>query len=116
MKAACQIMDEKRGVKISEVAYAVGYNEPRYFTATFKKEIGIVDGGTGWAVQMAIDDGKPVHLYDQERDQWFINRNGEWGYDDVPTLTDEFAGIGSRKINDKGREAIKAVYEKTFGF
>ena len=77
---------------------------------------GIVDGGTGWAVQMAIDDGKTVHLYDQERDQWFINRNGEWGYDDVPTLTEEFAGIGSRKINDKGREAIKAVYEKTFGF
>lgn len=41
MKAACQIMDEKRGVKISEVAYAVGYNDPRYFTATFKKEIGM---------------------------------------------------------------------------
>jgi YesN/AraC family two-component response regulator len=34
-------MDEKRGVKISEVAYAVGYNDPRYFTATFKKEIGM---------------------------------------------------------------------------
>jgi len=28
---------------------------------------GIVDGGTGWAVQMAIDDHKPVYIYDQER-------------------------------------------------
>lgn len=41
MKAACQIMEEKPRMKISEVAYAVGYNDPRYFTANFKKEIGI---------------------------------------------------------------------------
>lgn len=42
MKAACQIMEEKKTIKISEVAYAVGYNDPRYFTACFKKEIGML--------------------------------------------------------------------------
>lgn len=41
MKAACRIMEEKSRMKISEVAYAVGYNDPRYFTTNFKKEIGI---------------------------------------------------------------------------
>lgn len=44
MKAACQIMEEKKQVKISEVAYAVGYNDPRYFTNCFKKEIGMMPG------------------------------------------------------------------------
>lgn len=41
IKAACRIMEEKPRMKIAEVAYAVGYNDPRYFTANFKKEIGI---------------------------------------------------------------------------
>ena len=44
MKAACRIMEEKKQVKISEVAYAVGYNDPRYFTNCFKKEIGMMPG------------------------------------------------------------------------
>ena len=35
-------MEEKKTIKISEVAYAVGYNDPRYFTACFKKEIGML--------------------------------------------------------------------------
>ena len=41
MKAACRIMEEKKQIRISELAYAVGYNDPRYFSSTFKKEIGM---------------------------------------------------------------------------
>ena len=41
MKAACRIMEEKKHVRISELAYAVGYNDPRYLSSIFKKEIGM---------------------------------------------------------------------------
>ena len=41
MKAACRIMEEKKHVRISELTYAVGYNDPRYFSSIFKKEIGM---------------------------------------------------------------------------
>lgn len=42
MKAACRIMEEKKNVRISDLAYAVGYNDARYFSSSFKKEFGIL--------------------------------------------------------------------------
>lgn len=42
LKAACQLMEEKRGgLRISELAYAVGFNDPKYFSVCFKKEFGM---------------------------------------------------------------------------
>lgn len=92
-------------IKNCEQVFAIGH---------IKK--GIVDGGTGWAVQMAIDVGKIVNLYDQLRERWFRYDNG-WDYfNETPILTQEFAGIGTRDLNEYGRQAIKDVYEKTFGW
>lgn len=91
-------------VKNADAIFAVGHLKN-----------GIVDGGTGWAVQMAIDDGKPVYVYDQERDRWYSNIDGQWRESDIPILTPNFAGIGTRQINTKGVNAIKTVYNKTFG-
>ena len=33
---------------------------------------------------------------------------------DTPVLTKNFAGIGTREINDAGKQAIRDVYDKTF--
>lgn len=41
LKAACQIMEEKQRIRVSELAYAVGFNDPKYFSSCFKKEFGI---------------------------------------------------------------------------
>lgn len=42
LKAACQIMDKKKKMQISELAYAVGFNDPKYFSTSFKKEFGLL--------------------------------------------------------------------------
>lgn len=42
LKAACQIIEEKKAVRISELAYAVGFNDPKYFSSCFKKEFGVL--------------------------------------------------------------------------
>ena len=73
-------------------------------------------GGTGYAIQMAINEGKPTYVYDQIRKRWYKNINGEWSETDTPTLTPNFAGIGTRELNEDGKRAIEGVYEKTFKF
>ncbi|WP_026978106.1 hypothetical protein [Flavobacterium tegetincola] len=74
-----------------------------------------VTGGTGWAVQMAIDNKKEVYVFDQEQDAWF-----KWSYGKskfnvlkkIPTITEtNFAGIGTRKIKENGIQAIEDLYE-----
>jgi hypothetical protein len=77
-----------------------------------------VSGGTGWAVQMAVDCDKPVYVYLQDK------AGGCWfrympivGFEriyETPILTKNFAGIGTRDLNDYGLNAIAAVYENTF--
>ncbi len=43
LKAACRIMEEKgTSVRVSELAYAVGFNDPKYFSSCFKKEFAML--------------------------------------------------------------------------
>jgi len=74
----------------------------------------IVSGGTAWAVQMAIDDGKPVWLFDQKSERWKGFENGLFLNCDAPILSNDFAGIGTREISNKGLDAIYEVYGVTF--
>lgn len=76
----------------------------------------MVNGGTGWAAQMAIDNDKPVYLYDQSLDHWMVYLTPEncfTRYYDTPTLTRHFAGIGTRQLTPKGKLAIEEVYKHT---
>lgn len=87
---------------------ARGYNKSKYQ---------IVDGGTGWAAQMAIDNEKVVYVFDQKRNNWF-----RWSYTsesfiacDIPRIKSQnFAGIGTREIEQNGILAIQEVYKLTF--
>lgn len=78
----------------------------------------VVDGGTGYAVMMAINQENDVYVFDQIKDRWF-----RWSYNslrfveikEVPLITEQdFAGIGTREIQPNGIKAIRDVYEKTF--
>lgn len=72
-----------------------------------------VSGGTGWAVQMAIAEGKPVYVFNQAEGKWYVNFMGVWNYSEAPVLSENFAGIGTRAIGDSGVAAIRECYEKT---
>ena len=95
-------------VKNADAVFAIGKLIDRH----------TVDGGTGWAVQMAVDSDKPVFLFLQDSmgGGWFRYMpivGFEWNRGDVPVLTENFAGIGTRAINEYGKEAIRKVYSES---
>lgn len=96
-------------VKNSDAVFAIG---------TFGDEtLTWANGGTGWAIQMAIDVGKSVYLFDQNKESWFVYNFDQKKFikiNYIPTLTVNFAGIGTRQINDVGLKAIHQIYEYNF--
>ena len=92
-------------VKNSEAIYAIGkfLDEKR------------VKGGTGWATQMAIDNKKPVFVFDQINNKWNIFNYELQKFkviDYIPPLTKNFAGIGTREINENGVNAIQIILKE----
>lgn len=41
MKEACRLVKATPGIRVSDLAYKVGYKDPKYFATTFKKEFGM---------------------------------------------------------------------------
>jgi hypothetical protein len=77
----------------------------------------IVSGGTGYAVAMGIINGREIFVFDQSKCKWF-----KWSYNqerfvecNKPKITNpNFAGIGTREINEIGKQEIKDLFERSF--
>jgi len=109
-------------IKYSEQIFAIGViiNPNQKGSRGFynKSSYEVVDGGTGYAVQMAIDQEKEVYVFDQILNKWF-----SWSYNSyrflevnkvVKITKNNFTGIGTRNINNNGINAIKELYKITF--
>ena len=109
-------------VKYSKQIFAIGVivepgkKNPKGYYSRSKYQS--VDGGTGYAVQMAIDNLKDVWVFDQLKDKWF-----RWSYTSMKFIdtnitpqieVQDFAGIGTREILPNAIAAIESVYQKTF--
>lgn len=96
-------------VKNSNHILAVGYIKQKSISP-------IIDGGTGYAVMMAFNHNKPITVFDQ-----FENKCYQWSYitnvfkeievDNVRILSENFCGIGTRKLRDNGKKFIDTVFE-----
>ncbi len=74
-----------------------------------------VKGGTGWAVELAKLFNRPLSVFDQDRAKWFSWESNEWIESDPVISHKTFTGTGTRNLTDAGREAIRALFEKSFG-
>jgi hypothetical protein len=85
-------------VKNSDAVFAIG-----------QLSYGTVNGGTGWAVQMAIDHRKPVHVFNLSDEHWYVYDPQQrlFVQEETPKLTKNFAGIGTRSIDPDIEEKTK---------
>lgn len=99
---------------------------PGDYDVQFKNKTGkqVVSGGTGWAVEMAINMQKRIYVFDQNVNKWFEWVDCEYrfiGLCDykgkpltIPTLTTRYAGIGTRQLTIHGTDAIRQCYEHLY--
>ena len=99
-------------VKYSQQVFAVAQLE--------KDELGVlcrVKGGTGWAVQMGINANIEVFVYDQKILEWYKWDTVLKSFQDVenPIISENhFTGIGTRKLNIFGMQAIEELFNRSF--
>ena len=77
-----------------------------------------VKGGTGWGAEFAKLCNKPLFVFDQKRSRWFSWNNIDWveyKSGDGPTISHvHFTGTGTRFLEETGRKAISALFERSF--
>jgi hypothetical protein len=95
---------------------ARNWAQVKYSTQVFAigtiNESQLVNGGTGWAVMMAILNEREVFVFEQDKNKWFIwsdAQNKFIEYDTPKISSYNFAGIGTREINSNGVKAIHDV-------
>ena len=83
------------------------------------EKFGKCKGGTGWPVQMAIDNNKLVYVFDMREEKWFHfvpKKNKFLEYEHgIPKLSFSSALVGARDIKACGKKAIREVFKATFG-
>ena len=114
----------QRNYQIAKKAHTI------YAFGTLEKDAKRVKGGTGWTVQLVLDQGKEVYLFDIPSQTWYRSENHYYVSDDSaclvtgskflpwglkpPTIHQSSAVVGSRDLDQKTRDEIKALFNRTF--
>ncbi|MCK5836851.1 MAG: hypothetical protein KAH09_06260 [Desulfobacula sp.] len=73
-----------------------------------------IKGGTGWGVELAKFFNRPVSVFDQGDNKWYVWKENEW-VENEPVITHEtFCGTGTRNLSDEGKKAIEDLFSRSF--
>ena len=118
-----EIISERMGRKytradkvkvVIQSIYHMVHNGFQVFAVGWIQEDNTVKGGTGWAVELAKLFNRPLHVFDQDKNAWFTWEENTWKQD-TPTIQHKtFCGTGTRSLSAEGKQAIKALYDRSF--
>jgi len=75
-----------------------------------------VKGGTGWGTEFAKLCNKTLHTFDQSQDTWLHWSGESWQAVTNPAIREaQFAGIGTRFLQENGKQAIEQLFKATLG-
>jgi hypothetical protein len=75
---------------------------------------GTVKGGTGWGAEFAKLCNKPLHVFDQDKKEWFRWTQDRWKKVAPKIRKKHFSGGGTRFLSDAGKKAIAKLFKDSF--
>jgi hypothetical protein len=75
---------------------------------------GTVKGGTGWAAELGKMMNRPMSVYDQDKEDWFVWKNDAWVVAEPKIEHFAITGTGTRNLTDAGAKAIKDLFARSF--
>lgn len=107
--------ESERIRKVLQVIFHMVNNGHQVFAVGAILEDKTVKGGTGWAVELAKFFNRPLHVFDQNTNQWYTWRAGAWHPDSPKIQYETFVGSGTRNLSENGRAAIEQLFQEAFG-
>lgn len=101
--------------KVLQVLFHIVNNSREVFVIGEVLPDNTVKGGTGWGAEFAKLCNKTLHTFDQGRGEWMHWRGDAWQTTESPFIREaHFAGIGTRLLQDNGKQAIEGLFRATF--
>ena len=97
--------------------YQVNNGQEIYVVGTIQADDTVL-GGTGWGAEFAKLCNKPLRVFDQTKDGWFLWTGNAWTSiaEDTPVIAHpHFTGTGTRSLKENGRQAIERLFARSFG-
>ena len=118
-----QVKNSNQIIAVSLIADSGEKLMPDQKSDTRTANLPSVTGGTGYAVSMGINHKKEIYVYNQKDNASGKYPQGWYKYDygindfvksEIPVISKNFAGIGSRNLLDSGKKAIEDVCKNTY--
>jgi hypothetical protein len=102
---------------LQSIWYQINNGQEIYVIGTIQEDKH-VRGGTGWGAEFAKLCNKPLFVFDQEKAGWFEWDGENWaprtGSDEPVIQHVHFTGTGSRVLTNPARQAIAALFGRSF--
>ena len=96
--------------------YQVNNGQEIYVVGVIQED-DTVRGGTGWGAEFAKLCNKPLYVFDQDKNGWFVWTGDLWaptGPDEPVIAHPHFTGTGTRTLTENGARAIEALFDRSF--
>lgn len=110
-----QYSDTSTFRKIIQTIWHMINNSQQIFVIGEILEDKTIKGGTGWGAEFAKLCNKELYVFDQKLSQWFKWESTDWVPYPEPKITQfHFCGTGTRNLKESGKNAIDALFDRSF--
>ncbi len=99
---------------LQSICWQVSSGQEIIVIGTIQEDL-TVNGGTGWGAEFAKLCNKPLLVYDQPKQAWFRWVAEKFEEEKDPVIKNSnFTATGTRFLEDHAKEAIKALFARSF--